>query len=140
MSNPWSPPASNPLSRFVDFIRIQLAGAPIERVEEAVAGIEEHVAAEIRAAVAPLEAEIAALKGGSPTVVANGADALAELRQQVEEIRDGLGKVQSAASGDVSADLKKLHDRLTAVEAAAKPAAAQARAAAPAARPSAASA
>lgn len=131
---------SNPLSKVVDFFRIQLPGAPVKSLEEAVAGIEEHLAAEISAAVEPLKDEIAALKGEAPAVTTAGGDALSDLKQQVADLRADLDKVQSAAAGDVSSDIKALHDRLAAVEASAKPATAPARAAAPAARPAAASA
>jgi hypothetical protein len=51
---------SNPLSKLVEFFRIQMSGAPVEHVEAAVAGIEKHVEAEISDAAAPTPAAPAA--------------------------------------------------------------------------------
>jgi len=133
VSNPSSAPATSPLSRLVDFFRIQLAGAPVQRVEEAVAGIEQHVAEEIRAAIEPLREEISSLRGVAPAVAADAPDLFAEIREEIAAMRARIDQIQPAPATDVSGDLKALHDRLVALETA-RPAA-PARAAAPAARP-----
>ena len=51
---------SNPLSKLVEFFRIQMSGAPVEHVEAAVAGIEQHVEAEISDAEARIKADVLA--------------------------------------------------------------------------------
>lgn len=133
MSNPWSAPVTKPLSKLVEFFRVQIAGAPIANVEEAIAGIEEHVAEEIRVAVEPLREEISSLRGTAPAVAADAPDLFAEIREEIAALRARFDQIQPAPATDVSGDLKALHDRVVALETA-KPAA-PARAAAPAARP-----
>ncbi len=122
MSNPWSAPVIKPLSKLVEFFRIQLAGAPAERVEEAIAGIEEHVAEEIRVAVEPLKADLEALKGGAP-VAAEGTDPFAEIREQIAALRARFDAIEIPPAPDLEA----LHKRLAAVEALAAKAAPRSR-------------
>ncbi|MCJ2107880.1 hypothetical protein MKK70_21375 [Methylobacterium sp. E-041] len=115
---------SNPLSKLVAFFRIQMSGAPVEHLENAVSSIEEHVAAEIEAALKPIR------------------DDVATMRAEFEALKSGAVAAVAPASTDLTDTLDALHRRLEAVEQAAKAPAATTgttppRAAAPAARPAA---
>ena len=135
MSNPWSAPVIKPLSRFLGFLRVQLAGAPAEQAEDAVASIEEHfdgVVAPVVTRIEALEAEIKALRGEAPAVAAEAPDLFAEIREEIAALRARFDAIEIPPASDLEA----LHKRLAAVEAATAKAA-PARAAAPAARPAA---
>lgn len=53
---------SNPLSKLLSFFKTQISGAPIQHVEDAVKGIEEHVAAEVEAIEQRFEHRLAAIE------------------------------------------------------------------------------